>query len=82
VDADIALLATAPVIFCRNVFIYFSAESMSRTVATFYRLMPRPGHLFVGASESLLRLNTDFDFREIGGALVYVKDNKEAAGAW
>jgi chemotaxis protein methyltransferase CheR len=78
-EADIAALATVPVIFCRNVFIYFSPESISRTVTSFYRLMSRPGHLFTGASESLLRLNTDFEFREIGGALVYVKNNKYAA---
>jgi chemotaxis protein methyltransferase CheR len=35
--------------------------------------MPAPGYLFVGASESLLRLTNDFDFDEIGGAFVYVK---------
>jgi chemotaxis protein methyltransferase CheR len=73
VEADVAWLATAPVIFCRNVFIYFSQDSIRKTVALFSRLMPRPGYLFVGASESLLRLTTDFDFQEIGGAFVYVK---------
>jgi chemotaxis protein methyltransferase CheR len=35
--------------------------------------MPASAHLFVGASESLLRVTTDFDFRELGGAFVYVK---------
>lgn len=73
VESDVARLATSPVIFCRNVFIYFSQDSIRKSVALFSRLMPRPGYLFVGAAESLLRLTTDFDFQEIGGAFVYVK---------
>jgi chemotaxis protein methyltransferase CheR len=73
VESDVAWLATAPVIFCRNVFIYFSQDSIRKTATLFAHLMPRPGYLFVGASESLLRLTTDFDFQEISGAFVYVK---------
>ena len=78
VEGELAGLATAAVIFCRNVFIYFSVESMRRTVEIFWRLMPPSGHLFVGASESLLRVTADFDFNELGGAFVYVK--QRAAG--
>jgi chemotaxis protein methyltransferase CheR len=73
VEQELARLATAPIILCRNVFIYFSPESIRKTVGIFWRLMPAGGHLFVGSAESLLRLNTDFDFQEIGGAFVYVK---------
>lgn len=73
VETEIAQLATAPIIFCRNVFIYFSQDAIRKTVNVFSRQMPVPGYLFVGASESLLRLTTDFDFQEIGGAFVYVK---------
>ena len=62
------------VIFCRNVFIYFSPESVRRTVSLFSRRMSPPAHLFIGAAESLLRITTDFEFKEIGGALVYVKN--------
>jgi|SRR5215471_10947675 len=72
-ESDVSQLATASIILCRNVFIYFSPESIIRTLKMFSRLMPTPGHLFVGASESLLKLTTDFDFQEIGGAFVYVK---------
>jgi chemotaxis protein methyltransferase CheR len=71
--ADTALLATAPFVFCRNVFIYFSAATVARVVRQFADRMPRPGHLFVGASESLLRTATEFELDEIGGAFVYVK---------
>ena len=73
VEAEVAGLATAAIILCRNVFIYFSSESIRKTVKAFWRFMPGSGHLFVGASESLLRVTTDFDFREVGGAFVYVK---------
>jgi len=70
---DTKLLASASFVFCRNVFIYFSAATLARVVRSFADRMPRPGHLFVGASESLLRVTTAFELEEIGGAFVYVK---------
>lgn len=70
---DTKLLASAAFVFCRNVFIYFSAATLARVVRSFADRMPRPGHLFVGASESLLRVTTAFELEEIGGAFVYVK---------
>jgi chemotaxis protein methyltransferase CheR len=68
--------ASAPIIFCRNMFIYFSDQSMKRTLKAFAESMPAPGYLCVGASESLLRLATEFDLQEIGGAFVYVKGQR------
>jgi hypothetical protein len=35
----------------------------------------------VGASESLLRLGTQFELQEIGGAFVYVKDERAGRDA-
>jgi chemotaxis protein methyltransferase CheR len=35
--------------------------------------MPTPGYLFVGASESLLRVTRRFSLEEARGAFVYVK---------
>lgn len=64
-------LAQAPVIFCRNVFIYFSPTSIARTVAGFARCMPAGGHLFVGASESLLKVTDEFELEQLGSAFVY-----------
>jgi chemotaxis protein methyltransferase CheR len=61
------------VVFCRNVFIYFSGDAITRTVRLFAEGMPGKGHLFVGVSESLLKFTTDFELQEIGGAFVYVK---------
>ncbi|MFH1627803.1 MAG: CheR family methyltransferase [Pseudomonadota bacterium] len=73
VEAEIRSMAKSPFIFCRNVFIYFSEKSIKKTVETFHRYMPVPGYLFVGASESLLRITRDFELEEIGGAFLYVK---------
>jgi chemotaxis protein methyltransferase CheR len=70
---EISPLARSPVIFCRNVFIYFSPHAIRQTVATFASRMPPGSHLFVGAAESLLKLTADFELREIGDAFVYVR---------
>ena len=73
-EGDIALLAmTCPVIFCRNVFIYFSGFAVGRTVRAFAERMPRPGHLFVGMAESMMRNTSGFELREIGDAFVHVR---------
>jgi chemotaxis protein methyltransferase CheR len=74
-DTEAAVVAGAPVVFCRNVLIYFSDTGVRRVIERFARLMPSPGYLCVGASESLLKLNTPFELAEIGGAFVYVKRN-------
>lgn len=68
-----AALAIAPFIFCRNVFIYFSGATVTRVVQGFADRMPKPGYLFPGVSESLLRATTAFQLEEIGKAFVYVK---------
>ncbi len=67
------LFAGAPIVFCRNLLIYFSEAMIARTVQTFADLMPVPGYLCLGASESLLRYTTRFELEEIRGAYVYVK---------
>jgi chemotaxis protein methyltransferase CheR len=72
-ERETASLATCDVIFCRNLFIYFTPASVREVVARFAASMPRPGYLCVGAAESLLRLGTAFELRELGGAYVYVK---------
>jgi chemotaxis protein methyltransferase CheR len=72
-EHQIAPMASADFIFCRNVFIYFSEDAIRRAVRSFARFMRSPGYLFVGAAESLLRLSTDFTLTEIDDAFVYVK---------
>lgn len=70
--AEIAPLAQSDVVFCRNVFIYFSDDAIRQTTRIFSENMPRGGYLFLGASESLTRFGSDFNLVELGGAFVYV----------
>lgn len=70
---EISPVARVQAVFCRNVFIYFSRHSIRQTVAMMAARMPEGAYLFVGASESLLRVTTDFELREIEGALAYVR---------
>jgi chemotaxis protein methyltransferase CheR len=75
VEADeVRRHASAPIIVCRNVFIYFSEESIRRAISVFEHAMPVPGYLCVGASESLLRRTVTFELQDVGGAFMYVKD--------
>ncbi|MEN9938303.1 MAG: Chemotaxis protein methyltransferase Cher2 [Chloroflexota bacterium] len=73
-EDEVARRAAAPFIFCRNVFLYFSQESIRATVRQFAQQMPAPGYLFLGVAESLVRITVDFALREIGGAFIYVKE--------
>ncbi|MBA4016839.1 MAG: chemotaxis protein CheR [Pirellula sp.] len=71
VAEEIAPFAASQIIFCRNVFIYFSEQMIARTVRRMAESMQRPGYLFVGAAESLLKISTDFELQEAGDAFVY-----------
>lgn len=69
--SEIASLASSPFIFCRNVFIYFSPEAIGCTVGRFAKLMERPGYLFIGAAESLLKITDEFELEQINNAFAY-----------
>jgi chemotaxis protein methyltransferase CheR len=71
---EIQELAQSRIVFCRNVFIYFSEPMIRRVVATYAELMPYPGYLFVGAAESLLKFSSQFQLKQIEGSFVYVKE--------
>lgn len=70
---EMSSLASCDVIFCRNVFIYFTPAGVREVAMNFARFMPSPGYLCVGSAESLLKSGAGFDMQEIGGAYVYVK---------
>ena len=70
---DVSALATSDVIFCRNLFIYFTPAGVREVAHRLARHMPSPGYLCVGAAESLLKAGAGFDLVELGGAYVYVK---------
>ncbi len=61
------------IIFCRNVFIYFSKEAIENVVKHFHQALNPPGYLFVASAESLLRVTSLFELDEVAGAFVYRK---------
>ena len=75
--AEIQPFARADVIFCRNVFIYFSDDAIRRVVHTFAESMPTPGYVFLGAAESLVRLTSELRLEEVANSFVYVKPGSQ-----
>jgi chemotaxis protein methyltransferase CheR len=74
VDAhEVSGMGSFDVIFCRNLFIYFSPTCVREVAARLTRALPSPGYLCVGAAESLLKAGTGLDLQDLGGAYVYVK---------
>jgi chemotaxis protein methyltransferase CheR len=73
VPEEVAPHARAPIVFCRNAFIYFSPQAIKRVVGQLAASMPTPAYLCVGASESLLSVTSAFSLEEIDRAFVYVK---------
>jgi chemotaxis protein methyltransferase CheR len=70
---ELLRMGQCDVIFCRNLFIYFTPATVARVVETLAEMLPSPGFLCVGAAESLLRTTSRFELREIAGAYIYVK---------
>jgi chemotaxis protein methyltransferase CheR len=48
-------------IFCRNVLIYFDRDTKEMLAQRYGKLLTTGSHLFIGHSESLNQLDTDFD---------------------
>lgn len=75
--AEWADLANSDVVFCRNVFIYFSERAIRRVAGEIAARMPPHGHLFLGASESLTRLGLPVELAEIDRSFVYVRERQQ-----
>jgi chemotaxis protein methyltransferase CheR len=73
-EAEAGPLARADVVFCRNVFIYFSDDAIRTVARMLAARMPADGYLFIAASESLMRLSTGFVMDEVGSAFAYVRN--------
>lgn len=56
-DADYGLEGDVPIIFCRNVIIYFDRPTQQRLLARFARFLAPGGYLFVGHAETLHSLD-------------------------
>lgn len=69
----LALMGNWDIIFCRNVTIYFRLESTRRVVANFHRSLNEGGYLFIGHSETLSGISSDFEAIEIDGVYLHRK---------
>lgn len=77
-EAAMALVANVDVIFCRNVMIYFGAESRARLLDSFHRRARAGGFLLLGHSESLVNVSTDFELVPLKNDIVYRKPQPES----
>lgn len=60
-------------VFCRNVMIYFNRDTRKILVNKFYRQLKNGGYLFIGSSETLSGLGTEF--RQAGPS-IYRKEQE------
>jgi chemotaxis protein methyltransferase CheR len=70
-EGKLALLGTMDVILCRNVIIYFDADTKRRVIQTFHDKLRPGGHLLLGHSESLINISSAFELRHLKRDLVY-----------
>jgi chemotaxis protein methyltransferase CheR len=63
--------ASYDIIFCRNVLMYFGAQTMRRVVARFARALAPGGYLFAGHAETLRGASPDFHLCHTHGSFYY-----------
>jgi chemotaxis protein methyltransferase CheR len=61
------------IVFCRNVLIYFDEVAQLEVINKFYNAMARRSYLFLGHSESLFGLKTNFEFVRTNWSSLYRK---------
>lgn len=66
-------LRNLDVIFCRNVLIYFDTTAQQAVVNRFWECMAQKSFLFIGHSESLFGMDTQFEFLKTDWACIYKK---------
>jgi chemotaxis protein methyltransferase CheR len=54
--------APVDVIFCRNVLIYFDAETVDAVIGKFHRVLAPGGYLFTGHAETLLDKQAEWEY--------------------
>lgn len=69
-----AALGKFDLVFCRNVLIYFSMDGKKQILQQIASCLQSKGILFLGASESLSGISSDFDTIRSGRAIYYVKN--------
>ena len=61
------------IVFCRNVLIYFDEAAQKNVIDNFWKAMVPYSYLFIGHSESLFGMETDFEFIRTNWACIYGK---------
>jgi chemotaxis protein methyltransferase CheR len=61
------------VIFCRNVLIYFDEPAQLAVINRFWDALSHHAYLFIGHSESLFGMKTQFEFLKTEWACLYTK---------
>jgi len=58
---DLSPLGKFDIVFCRNVLIYFDAETKTKVLNNISGLMPKDGMLFLGGAENVLGVTKNFE---------------------
>ena len=75
-ETEVADLSQSHVIFCQNVFIYFTEQAIRKTLALFARSMPARAYLFSDSGEyftGLVSSTNLFDKVETGRSVLWIK---------
>jgi chemotaxis protein methyltransferase CheR len=75
-DKDLSSVGKIDIIFLRNVLIYFNNESRQKVIDKIYNdILNKNGYFFLGATESISRLNTKLKLVHFKQALAYKKED-------
>jgi chemotaxis protein methyltransferase CheR len=72
-DSKMLFMKGLDLIFCCNVLIYFDGPSKSKVIDHFFSNLNFGGYFFLGTSESLMKLNSQFHLVHFPGAIGYWK---------
>lgn len=72
-DARMSFMKNIDIIFCCNVLIYFDLASKRQVIEHFFNNLRPQGYLFMGRSESLYGVSSDFRLVHFPGATAYHK---------
>jgi chemotaxis protein methyltransferase CheR len=72
-DSKMLFMKGMDLIFCCNVLIYFDSASKAKVINHFFSNLNFGGYLFLGTSESLMKLNDQFHLVHFPGTIGYWK---------
>jgi len=74
IDLRKSMRALGPfdLVFCRNVMIYFDAETKSNLLKELHSTLFRGGWLLLGGSETAFGVEQWFERKTVDGAIVYL----------